>query len=601
MSMKTSALSRLLKALLFLSAIVSGSVSAEQVATFVEVSAPKAARPKYLSSLPYKDNGYLYISAVMDNAGNKPCIAPASGTFFSENSLDVVVTAQMFGFYGVDSSNEVPVATYSYSSKEKSFCQSAWRMPVLLVPPTPMGVKPAFALGLAAENEPTIVVRLRVKSDSQEKLTSYAQSLLAIAAGVTTGGAAITVVGLTNVAGGPALKYLSDEMNKLTKNRADATFPLVFPNAEIASGLTTKRLTLVQTDRYLLEDSEKVITEMRSGKRSSMPVLQISFNVMTRRTMFDEDANLSFPDQLPSSLAKLQKFEILNFPKGPEAGFMQGYPTIYQRINSDASSLVRRLSNHDTGACDPLFVNVRDFGFNNVDRAIVVGAILDDAYPDWRKDAAFYGACLQSEPDIKKYLEKIYTSRPFAAETPVDPASREIATNTPYPWWSSNIEQFMVTLKEALYSKPPSRLLPLRGLIGSAQLSVSDSLSATREGQDPGTAPDGIQQLSGATITTAGCIFGFKSGAKNYAGLVFVALNTSGKLSPYLLMADVNSDPGGAVSLKAAWIKDLSTKPGSDYVATIGQAKFPDASMCGGVDAKNKSRSIDTVMAELTK
>ncbi|EOA03839.1 hypothetical protein HFRIS_015816 [Herbaspirillum frisingense GSF30] len=59
--------------------------------------------------------------------------------------------------------------------------------------------------------------------------------------------------------------------------------------------------------------------------------------------------------------------------------------------------------------------------------------------------------------------------------------------------------------------------------------------------QELSAALDGLQQLSGATVKDVGCIFGFNSNGDSYAGMVFVAINTLGKLSPYFLIADVKT------------------------------------------------------------
>ena len=202
---------------------------ADQVVAFVDASDPKGpdlVKP-YLAAATFRDQAYVYISAIVENPVGKPCVTPAANSFFADKKLDVTLTAQLFGFFGIDSTREVPLATYSWSSAEGAYCRSAWKAPVVLVPPSPMGVSRGISNPLTPADEPTIVVRLRTSSSDEEKISSYASSLLTIASGFATGGAATTVVGLTRLAGGPAAKFLSDQMNKLTQSQADQTTEVV--------------------------------------------------------------------------------------------------------------------------------------------------------------------------------------------------------------------------------------------------------------------------------------------------------------------------------------------------------------------------------------
>ena len=133
---------------------------ADSVVTYVESAVAKRASASYLQA-DATDNAYVYVTAQLDNPAGAQCVEPAGtdalGSLFIKSNLDLAITVQPLGFFGVDQKKEVPIASYNFSNDAK-YCKSSWRQAVVIVPPTPFGVPPP---GANSTNGVSLVVQFR--------------------------------------------------------------------------------------------------------------------------------------------------------------------------------------------------------------------------------------------------------------------------------------------------------------------------------------------------------------------------------------------------------------------------------------------------------
>lgn len=600
MSLKSLLISGVVFSLLGIS-----SARAEYKIDFVEEKNAKIIKtpPEYLRIDDYRDASYVYISAIIENPDGQPCVKQIGGGIFSEEKLDVVLTAQISGFFGIDSDKEIPIATYAWSSEQKSYCQSVWKKPVTLVPPTPLGVKQGLGAGLTGSDEPTILLRLRTSTQGQETLSSYAKNLLNIAATVATGGAADTVIGLTKLAGGPTATILADSWSDLTKVKEDRQYKIVIPTTEIARGLESIKFTLTTAEKKNTPSpnpNADVVQDINNKQTSVNKMLSVKLQITVRRSMFDVDDNLKGPKYLPEDKALLRQESILQFPrKNDRTGVLKDYPTVFQQFNSSPPTTSQNLANGDKKKCEEVLNKLRDLGFNKIDRALVMGALLDDARSDWRSSYTVYGPCLDSEPTIKSFLESIYPERIFDP-TPIDKRDREVAINTPIEWQKNGITDFMNEVRRALRFETSSRRLSrLRELFNSASLDLAESIPDAVPPADGNQTPTTMLQLSQMQATKAGCIFAFTEHRRQLAALVFVAKNTEQKPTQYLLMTEFASPMETRPVAKNIWVKDISKEPDSEYVDTLGGAIFDEVSICSTVRANKRPLTMKQVIDNL--
>lgn len=583
------------------------SARADSTITLKEEERAKVVKtpPKYLQSGNYQDSSYVYISAIMENPDGQPCVKRIAGGIFSTNKMDVVLTAQISGFFGIDSDKEIPIATYSWSSDQQSFCQSVWKQPVTLVPLTPLGVKQGMGPGLMGSDEPTILLRLRTSTQGQETLSTYANSLLSIAATVATGGAAGTVVGLTKLAGGPTATILAEKWNEMTKVKEDSHNVIIIPTTEIVNGLQSKKFSLIASETASATAPDRdgnVINDVTRSYNSPKKMLTISLDIRVRRSMFDDDTKLKEPENFPQDRAFLSTDSILNFPrKNDKTGVLKNYPTIYQQLNSSPPTTAQIFAkpNPNPKDCERILLQVRDLGFNNIDRALVMGAIMDDAYPTWRSKYEFHSACLATEPGVQPILERIYPEKRFDPQ-PIPNEEPEVATNAPLEWKNNGIESAMKALKSSLfYEKISTRLSKLRDLLPNTHFDMAESFPDASPSAESTGVPIAMLQLSQIqTFKKNGCIFGFTEDRRQFAALVFVGMNSSQKQTQYLLMAEFPSSEGSIPVPTNVWVKDLSVPPDNSYIGTLSRATFRVGTMCSTVRGK-KTLSMQEVIDSL--
>lgn len=562
--------------------VIASLTRAEQVVTFVNTSKPTTLKARSYLNSTFRDEGYVSITAQVNDPPGSSCVAPSKNSFLLANKLDVTLTAQIFGFFGVDSTKEVPIATYSWTGEK--YCRTVWQYPVLLVPPTPLGIQESRAgSSAAALSTPKVILRLRSTASSKEQLSSLAQSLLGIAGGLATGGAADTIVGITNIAGGPAAKFLSDKFNERLQNSVDQKWEVTIPWEEIVKGQGPKQVQLVarelETRLFSANDEpDQIIDQIHKGVLNGTPILTIDFMLGLKRTVFDDDANLDAATNLPTRSPRLANYSILNYPRSA-GGAQNDYPTLFQKVNAEAPSLLKGIDSKNSANCDRIFVTVRDLGFNAVDRALISGALLDMAYPDWRIDKDFRGACLQSEPEVEKRLIAIFGNGYFPK--PLSPVFTppELLTN-PDTYWTANNSNYMLDIRLALFSKGDKRTSSLAPLLAKAASRIDDDLDL---GSLPGSKdPSSPEFLRDFAVSHVGCIFGFKdTGGNTNGALLFSARGTDGKNHPYIMIVsqDMGSGPYGLLA-KNLLIYSLNTAPGSDFIPTFENATFGERSIC---------------------
>jgi hypothetical protein len=582
------------KLFLLLGCVIPQCVLADQVVTFVKGKTPIQQGAKSYLAPTHLDEGYVTVVAKVSNPAGQTCIAPALNSFFSNRQLNVTITAQVFGFFGVDSSKEVPIATYSWTGSR--YCRSAFQPPMVLVAPSPIGVREARSFSVSTAG-PQFVFKLRSASSDSEKVTALAQGLLSIAGGLATGGAANTVVGLSQIAAGPAAKILSEQLNSAFKNTADQTWEVAISWDEIARGVQLPQIQLVSRELQLRlggrEQPKPVIDQLQSGKVSGTPILVMDFEVSVRRTIFADDYALD-AKSLPSGTA-ISKYAVLNHPK-KLVNDSSDFPTVFQRINSGAPSLLQNIAANENGACDRLLVTIRDLGFNALDRAIIIGTLLDDAYPGWNYDTKFRDLCLQAEPDIAGRLGAI---RPGSWLDGSQLPHPEVTLNAS-SGWDKGYVSYMTDLRLAFFSNPEIRSKTLKTLFEKAPTFIDADLKvgANPVARDP-RSDDFLKELA---VNRIGCIFGFKGNAGElFSAMIFSSRDKQEMLHPYILLVrHGTTPPQSAVTAENLWIYSLDTEPGRGYLPTLQFADFGEASICyrGTGPAR---RTIIDVLADFKK
>lgn len=576
------------------SMFLSSFACADQVITFIKGSPPdKHAEKSYLKK-GFIDEGYVSISVQLNNAGSQSCIAPAINTFFREKKLDAILTAQIFGFFGVDS-KEIPIATYSWTGS--NYCRSAWRAPLLLVPPTPIASHEARGFSTIAE-DPKIILRLRSSSADEAHMSAHAQALLGVTSAMATGGAANTVAGLSKLAGGPAVAYLSDQFNQQFKNDADQTWEIRLSWDALAKGNQLEPVRMVSRElKWNGMSKEKpvdIIKKLQKSEIEGNDLLTLDFRTNLSRTIFASD------DMLSSGLPKkevLYRKNILNYPRNNLLN-ESDVPTLYQRINFRSPSPLNNGAEKKADECAMLITSVRDLGFNSIDRAIIVGAFLDERYPEWRRDQKFRMICSSSEPNIETVLVSIDPDYFPDPPLPSIPTLAEPETAINFPAGSSLQAQFMRNVHLTLLSNFNIQAKGLQELLGDAPWQVSSSILKPNENEDVKTQRDTI--FKNLDPRQVGCIFAYyNDGSPDLnTALLFSGKDSTGKSGPYVLAVQQELS-AGSVRPKHVWVASLDEPFGKKFMPALEAAQFSEASICyRGKNMISPEKSVANLLKE---
>lgn len=582
--------------ILFLLGVIFGvNARAEPAVAFVNGDNPIGQKSKNYLSPVARDEGYVTITARINNPPGLTCVAPAANTFLVNKRLDVTITAQIFGFFDVDSKKEIPVATYSWNGE--NYCRSPWLYPIVLVPPTPIAVQEDASLN-APVAQPYIHFRLRSSSSDVEQVSVLAQALLGVSNGLFTGGAANTVVGLSTYAAGPAAKFLSDKFNSGFLSNAVQEGDVTMTWDDITAGVQPKQIQLVEKELdsgflgFGKEEVQTAINKLHDGTVKGTPILTIDLAVDRRRSLFSADDLLDGNGNPQSSV--ISKYFVLNYPK--KLGVSSDFPTLFERLNSEAPSLLSSVLANPGNECARVIIMLRDLGFNSVDRAIIMASLLEDIYDQWWMDRQFRDACLHTEPGISKRLTAIDAGRyPAVPPPPVNP---ELPLSS-IPEWTKPYSDFMATLRLVLFSTGSKRGTVLKSIFQNAIVDIEPNLAlgaATNA-----TDPKGDNFLGDLSPRQIGCLDGYKDGNDMFGTLVFSAADSNGKISPYVLIVKEHlSADGLSVSADNLWIQSLDKRPGQDQIPRLKSTQYGMDSICYRGTAPNYL-TIQDVLQKISK
>lgn len=564
---------------------------ADNVVTYVQDSPKNGPIKSYLQNSP-SDNAYIYITAKFSNPADTQCVSPINSDspigLFIRSNVDLGIGVQPLGFFGIDPKVEIPLATYTYSS-DKQYCKSSWRQPIVVVPPTPFAIGKS---GLDLTDNPSLIVQFRSSAQPKISIVEPMQALIGVAGAMTTGGAANTVVGISKVATGPAVEFLNKEFENRRKTAADGTLELNFTWNEIIGGLKGKSFNLINGERGWRESADDAIARIRlkPNDPTNKVILTINFNIETRRSVFAKDSELI--NNLPQPSLTSSPYAILNFPG------ISGVPTIYQKINSEAPSILQGLKSKEVNACDKFLVTIKDLGFNRLDRAMIAGAVLDDATPGWRSDTNFYTACFRSEPTIPASLLAI-NSIYFPAPPPPPPvfSELELFTNPPADW-PLNLTNYLTKARLSFYSKGDSRVNGIamsdatKAILITNLPGLENILTKEQENNAGLRLDDLIKSLQ---INQVGCFFGFSSAADNTwrAAMIISIKEKEGNIEPYIFQATfpAASVAPGAVADKIIPtyidILPILSPIATNFSAWFNTVNFDKRSLCSRKDGQD--------------
>jgi hypothetical protein len=559
--------------------LMAGQVNAEKIVTFSIDDLEKITKKPYFKN-DYTDNAYVYVTAEVDNSSGNQCVFLTSSGFtglFANDFLDLAITAQPAGFFGVESSKINPIASYTLDNKDKK-CKTAWRSATPIIPLSPFNIKN----GVMDKDEPSII--LQFQSSGKEKLSIIEpmQGLLTVASGVVTGGASVTVVGLTKITNDVLIDYFSKDFNNRRKSEIDATIPLHFTWKDIANGNTGKKVNILIGERkgniFTSEDTGTAIARIRADK-TIKPAIEINIGVRTRRSAFFNDQDFDEAGKLKEGTA-VSRHAMLNYPKIP------GIQSVYQRLNSDVPTNMQEFRDLKWNKCDALFSTVRDLGFNAFDRALVVDAALDEATGEkWRASPKFYMNCLKTEPRIKKTLEEVYGTAYFTpSPSEVILTETELAENLP-AYWTPEITNFLQKARTSFFSKGQYRILkfPAQDLLESSAKDLG-SLEYFPLAETESAANISIAKvLEKMEVVDAGCFFGWNvpSGGRPPAGMVVATRDKQGNISRHVLVFEFEPPATSTISKVMAFsMFQLDTPPASDLRKLISTTKFPADASC---------------------
>jgi hypothetical protein len=586
-------MNKAIRAATLLATLIPALATANSVVT--STLTEKKEAPKAYMQTPVADGYYVFIRAQVTNPDGAQCVSPIVssdiGSLFASTNLDLAISVQPIGFQWLDSTKEVPLASYSFTDKG-SYCRSVWQHPIMVVPPSPFK---AAVQGLPSE--PSIVLQFRSSATQELSILEPVQGLIGVASALATGGAANTVVGIAKVVEGPAVKFLSDEFKKRRKTQADGTVEIPLLWKDIAAGVTEKKFKILTGTReqWGMEPVDKAIARIKSNPKGEKvkEVLDITFKIQTQRSMFVSDDALN-EKYLPANAINVSTYAILNYPG------IEGVPNLYQRINSSAPSLAQKLSAKKPADCDALLVTIRDLGFNQIDRALIIGAVLDEAVPKWREDPTYYNACFRYEPTIPARLVSVYGDSYFPAppKPPVVFPELELSLNPPTSW-TDPIKGFLSKARKSFFSKGDTRLNGL-GLGEAGKRRLADSPTYITDlalPQAPAQNTTIADVLRDSTISQAGCFFGWETSATEAkrAAMIVVARNADGSDIPYVIdFAFAPNDTDATVTFVEMY--PIQSPVANNYAALFSATSFRSESICARGAMKSGAEVLESLV-----
>ena len=397
------------------------------------------------------------------------------------------------------------------------------------------------------------------------------------------------------------MDFLSKEFESRRKTEAEGTHIFSITWAEMASGIQDKKLVLINGKRSFYDSAKTAIDRIKANPNDpgNAQVLSITFSVNTRKSVFVTDASLV--KNLPAVSQALSSTAILNFPK------ISGVPNLYQRIQAEAPASIKDVRDNKPGACDAMLATITELGFNKLDRALIMGAILDqaDSGPTtWRTETdLFFSGCFRNESSIPATLTSVYGSTYFPRVTKVvELTDAEVFTAKP-PSWPVTIEKYLSRMRQSLYYTGENRVA-LLDFPAAVKNIPADSIYSAADIEFAEDIPLNTAKLADVfrtiPIIKTGCIFGYRVPDENkWRGAMLVTTKLkSGAIEPYLLEITFNAgSPSDAITPSYVSLLPILSDMGANYAAVFEQMPFGATSMCSRTAGVNGA----TVLKSLRK
>ncbi|WP_211468294.1 hypothetical protein [Collimonas silvisoli] len=385
--------------------------------------APPAA-PAWLADDPYDhknyEHGYIRVSATIDRLGKVACITPGKSNSFHRDRVDIALTAIPRGFAHVEEI-EIPLYEKHLVSDKRNQCVEPTASEVLIVPNS-----------VVQSNQPQkITLVFRYSGDREEAVSSQAAVLLGVASALTTGGAAQTIAGFTNLASSNSFKNVGDYYKSLTSSSSLSPVEQVIHWEDLTAGKNEIRIPIWQTEtKQESENASTAAADAYLGGRTKDHLFDVVFHISFQRSLFGQ------APVLPLFIPDRNTFtddDVLQFPPGSGVSTLN----ILQKLNAKTPTLLQSLGQSDpevySGACREIRSNVDALKLAKYDRAIVMAALLNTARPGWNKDSKFVTQCLQPYRNYVELINVVYDK--LIPNFPVDVANyKEIAEGENSDW-----------------------------------------------------------------------------------------------------------------------------------------------------------------------
>lgn len=515
--------------------------NAEPVVTAIYGEPQNAVRPNYLTD-GGDDDGYIAITARVTLPAGLSCVTPTNlkryDNFFVKNNLEIVLFATVEGFQAVDPKQPIPITAYKFDDATGKYCTAPFALPVILVPNHRFGRR-----GPTGAPQPKITITMVYTAKGEELVTPIVTSWINVAAAVSTGGAAQTVVGISNIASSKAIGAIAGLYNARSQNRAEQKFTIDLPWSTLIKGPASSTISFYESSTNFGESVENAIARIRKNPKADKikAVFDLSLAYEFRRSLFIEDNDFDATTKQPKIDARLSSANVLNFP-AKDAVVSVIFPNLTQILGSSAPSITQAIAAGDASKCDAMFVTLRSLGLNGFDRAIVADAILD-GNSKLRSDTPFLSDCFDTEKEAFTTLVKAYGKTRY-------PTSPVMTNHSLVPISGSNVAIDM-TMQDRL-SEIRSALTVKLGADAKANTlkSALGSSTSIAWGGDFSTsaAPLDTQvgTLATLNVSSASCLYRLATdpGPPNeYRAFMIAKLSASGETTPtpYLIVVDFDT------------------------------------------------------------
>jgi hypothetical protein len=488
-----------------------GVVAAESFAyPAVKPSITARATPAWLPG-SQGDDGYVTVKAqvVMPNLS---CVGlGSSGGLFAigQEKMQVVASLTTSGLKNSLDGQEVPIATFDGRSTPGQ-CAVLSTLPLIVVPY-------ARLEPFSAANPGSISLLLNIKSstDANVNLVGAAQVVLGAVAVFATGGAASTVAGLTTTIAKPALTTLQTQVNTANSNVTPGQTKIDFTWPDVRNGIQTISVPVYLAKTNFGETTAQAIARLQSAQDTSgTKLFDIVLTFTYTKSLFDPRA--SGATDLPRR-DTIASASVLNYPSLP------GIPNFLQTLNGSSPSLLQTIStapddNTLATACGTALELLRgQVGLNQVDRAIVIKAFVDEARkgPLWYSQLSTFNMCFRDYPDMQAMVRNLYG--PVVVD--FHWVDAQDGTGDAYESWLKRVVPILESFRNTM-EVPDDRATVLLAFNGGADIPV-DLLSGTAAwdgaapmgappvpgavGGEPKDSHPGITHLASKKITAGGC------------------------------------------------------------------------------------------------